>query len=225
MDQSPPFVLEWACENPSWCVVGCLIHIQIIYLHSYQCNCTTLELASDTILYGKAKVMAAGGFGDISEEGSYEFANMKATNNAETEFAMGRPTEMSRPATTSRAGVRSHYKVYLIKLLTLDPSSWHLGPLCLHSLVWYRCAYCHECNDGARVRRPDSWYPGIYVNFYIRIYRFQEMPHSHHYSLAIKPDALFLVGEHLEIILFLSLMFHIVRGNLPSGVARSMVIA
>jgi len=49
--------------------------------------------------------MIAGGFDDISEEGSYEFANMKATSNAETEFAMGRePTEMSRPATTSRAG-------------------------------------------------------------------------------------------------------------------------
>jgi len=52
--------------------------------------------------------MIAGGFDDISEEGSYEFANMKATSNAETELAMGRePTEMSRPATTSRAGVRA----------------------------------------------------------------------------------------------------------------------
>ena len=48
--------------------------------------------------------MIAGGFDDICEEGSYEFANMKATSNSETEFAMGRePTEMSRPATT-RAG-------------------------------------------------------------------------------------------------------------------------
>lgn len=65
----------------------------------------SLEIASDCILSGKAKVMIAGGFDDISEEGSYEFANMKATSNAETEFAMGRePTEMSRPATTSRAG-------------------------------------------------------------------------------------------------------------------------
>ncbi|KAF8071859.1 fatty acid synthase [Lyophyllum atratum] len=65
----------------------------------------SLEIACDTILSGKAKVMIAGGFDDISEEGSYEFANMKATSNAETEFAMGRePTEMSRPATTSRAG-------------------------------------------------------------------------------------------------------------------------
>ncbi|KAF7374647.1 Fatty acid synthase subunit alpha [Mycena sanguinolenta] len=65
----------------------------------------SLEIACDTILSGKAKVMIAGGFDDLSEEGSYEFANMKATSNAETEFAMGRePTEMSRPATTTRAG-------------------------------------------------------------------------------------------------------------------------
>ena len=33
--------------------------------------------------------MIAGGFNDISEEGSYKFSNMKATSNAETEFAMG----------------------------------------------------------------------------------------------------------------------------------------
>ncbi|KAF9267936.1 fatty acid synthase [Marasmius fiardii PR-910] len=65
----------------------------------------SLEIASDTILSGKAKVMLAGGFDDISEEGSYEFANMKATSNADTEFAMGRePTEMSRPTTSTRAG-------------------------------------------------------------------------------------------------------------------------
>jgi hypothetical protein len=50
--------------------------------------------------------MTAGGFDDISKEGSSEFANTKATSNAETEFAMGRePTEMSRPTTTTRAGV------------------------------------------------------------------------------------------------------------------------
>lgn len=34
--------------------------------------------------------MLAGGFDDLSEEGSYEFVNMKATSNAETELAMGR---------------------------------------------------------------------------------------------------------------------------------------
>ena len=65
-----------------------------------------MEIACDTIISGKAKVMIAGGFDDLSEEGSYEFANMKATSNAESEFAMGRePTEMSRPATSTRAGV------------------------------------------------------------------------------------------------------------------------
>ena len=50
--------------------------------------------------------MIAGGFDDISKKGSYQFANMKETSNAETEFAMGHElTEMARPATTSRAGV------------------------------------------------------------------------------------------------------------------------
>ena len=35
-------------------------------------------------------------------------ANMKATSNTEKEFAMGRePTEMSRPATSTRSGVRA----------------------------------------------------------------------------------------------------------------------
>jgi 3-oxoacyl-(acyl-carrier-protein) synthase len=44
-------------------------------------------------------------FADFSEEGSYEFANMKATSNTETEFASGRePNEMSRPTTSTRAG-------------------------------------------------------------------------------------------------------------------------
>jgi len=49
--------------------------------------------------------MIAGGFDDFSEEGSYEFANMKATSNTETELASGRePNEMSRPTTSTRAG-------------------------------------------------------------------------------------------------------------------------
>jgi 3-oxoacyl-(acyl-carrier-protein) synthase len=69
----------------------------------------SMEIAADTILSGKAKVMVAGGFDDLCEEGSYEFGNMKATSNSETELAMGRePTEMSRPTTTTRAGVGFH---------------------------------------------------------------------------------------------------------------------
>jgi len=49
----------------------------------------SVEIACDSILSGKAKVMIAGGFDDFSEEGSYEFANMKATSNTVTEFASG----------------------------------------------------------------------------------------------------------------------------------------
>ncbi|GAA5980800.1 hypothetical protein JCM11641_002656 [Rhodosporidiobolus odoratus] len=65
----------------------------------------SVEIACDTILSGKAKIMIAGGHDDFSEEGSYEFANMKATSNSETEFAAGRePNEMSRPTTSTRAG-------------------------------------------------------------------------------------------------------------------------
>ena len=65
----------------------------------------SVEIAVDTILSGKAKVMIAGGFDDFSEEGSYEFANMKATSNSETEFAAGRePNEMSCPTTGTCSG-------------------------------------------------------------------------------------------------------------------------
>ncbi|KAJ2908009.1 fatty acid synthase alpha subunit Lsd1, partial [Coemansia aciculifera] len=54
---------------------------------------------------GKAKVMLCGGFDYFQEEGSYEFAQMKATSNAVDEFARGRtPAEMSRPCTTTRNG-------------------------------------------------------------------------------------------------------------------------
>lgn len=65
----------------------------------------SVEIACDTILGGKAKVMIAGGFDDFDEEGSLEFANMQATSNTETELAAGRePNEMSRPTTSTRAG-------------------------------------------------------------------------------------------------------------------------
>lgn len=68
-------------------------------------SAVSVELAVDSILTGKAKIMIAGATEDITEESSYEFANMKATSNAVDEFAHGRtPGEMSRPATTSRNG-------------------------------------------------------------------------------------------------------------------------
>jgi fatty acid synthase subunit alpha, fungi type len=82
------------------------------YLAYLECNslmCATalqsFEVACDTILSGKAKVMIAGGFDDFYEEGSYEFANVKATNNSVIEFAMGRePNEISRSTTSTRSG-------------------------------------------------------------------------------------------------------------------------
>ncbi|KAG2217921.1 hypothetical protein INT45_012584 [Circinella minor] len=65
----------------------------------------SVEMAIDSIITGKAKIMIAGATEDITEESSYEFANMKATSNAVDEFAHGRtPAEMSRPATSTRNG-------------------------------------------------------------------------------------------------------------------------
>ena len=65
----------------------------------------SVDIGYDTIVEGKARVCFVGGFDDFQEEGSYEFANMKATSNAEDEFAHGRtPKEMSRPTTTTRNG-------------------------------------------------------------------------------------------------------------------------
>ena len=65
----------------------------------------SIDIGYETILEGKARVCFVGGFDDFQEEGSYEFANMKATSNAEDEIAHGRtPKEMSRPTTTTRNG-------------------------------------------------------------------------------------------------------------------------
>ncbi|KAI9818699.1 MAG: 3-oxoacyl-[acyl-carrier-protein] synthase [Thelocarpon impressellum] len=65
----------------------------------------SIDIGYETIVEGKARVCLVGGFDDFQEEGSYEFANMKATSNAEDEFSHGRtPREMSRPTTTTRNG-------------------------------------------------------------------------------------------------------------------------
>ncbi|KAI1971515.1 beta subunit of fatty acid synthetase [Ophidiomyces ophidiicola] len=65
----------------------------------------SIDIGYETIVEGKARVCFVGGFDDFQEEGSYEFANINATSNAETEFAHGRtPQEMSRPTTTTRSG-------------------------------------------------------------------------------------------------------------------------
>jgi fatty acid synthase subunit alpha len=65
----------------------------------------SIDTGYETIMEGKARVCFVGGFDDLGEEGSYEFANMKATSNTVDEFAHGRtPAEMSRPTTTTRNG-------------------------------------------------------------------------------------------------------------------------
>mmetsp|Transcript_40375 Transcript_40375/g.65442 ORF Transcript_40375/g.65442 Transcript_40375/m.65442 type:complete len:728 (+) Transcript_40375:9792-11975(+) len=65
----------------------------------------SVEIGVDTILSGKAKVVIIGAADDFTEEGSYEFASMQATNNSEQDTANGRkPAEHSRPMTTTRNG-------------------------------------------------------------------------------------------------------------------------
>ncbi|CAP67324.1 uncharacterized protein PODANS_1_23310 [Podospora anserina S mat+] len=65
----------------------------------------SVDIGYETIMEGKARICIVGGYDDFGEEGSYEFANMKATSNSVDEMAHGRtPAEMSRPTTTTRNG-------------------------------------------------------------------------------------------------------------------------
>ncbi|KAJ3387995.1 3-oxoacyl-[acyl-carrier-protein] synthase [Lobulomyces angularis] len=81
----------------------------------------SVEIAVDTILSGKAKVVVCGGYDDFQEEGSYEFANMKATSSSAEEFARGRePSEMCRPATDTRAGFMEAHGAGIHILMTAD---------------------------------------------------------------------------------------------------------
>ncbi|KAI8824957.1 uncharacterized protein EV422DRAFT_605412 [Fimicolochytrium jonesii] len=81
----------------------------------------SVEVAVDTILSGKAKVVLCGGYDDFQEEGSYEFANMKATSNSREEFARGRePRDMCRPATDTRAGFMESHGAGIHVLMSAD---------------------------------------------------------------------------------------------------------
>lgn len=65
----------------------------------------SLDSAHDLITTGKAKLCLVGGVDDLDEDVMFEFANMKATSNADDERAKGRsPKEMSRPTASSRKG-------------------------------------------------------------------------------------------------------------------------
>lgn len=65
----------------------------------------SLDVGYEVISSGKAKAVLVGGYDYLAKDVAYEFANMKATNNCDEDFARGRtPAEMSRPATTTRSG-------------------------------------------------------------------------------------------------------------------------
>lgn len=81
----------------------------------------SVEVGAETILSKKAKVVLVGGYDDFQEEGSYEFANMNATSNAEKEFEKGRtPKEMSRPATSTRNGFMEAHGSGMQVLMSAD---------------------------------------------------------------------------------------------------------
>ena len=65
----------------------------------------SLDVGFELISSGKAKFVLVGGYDYLAKDVSFEFGNMKATINADVDAKNGRPPhEMSRPATSSRAG-------------------------------------------------------------------------------------------------------------------------
>ena len=65
----------------------------------------SLNQGYDLIASGTAKVCLVGGFDDMTQDTSAEFANMKATNNSAADISRGRaPHETSRPTASSRSG-------------------------------------------------------------------------------------------------------------------------
>ncbi|PWY99602.1 hypothetical protein BCV70DRAFT_109981 [Testicularia cyperi] len=104
----------------------------------------SIDVAVETILSGKAEVMLAGGFDDLSEEGSFEFANMKATSNGKEELAAGRePSEHSRPFSTSRSGFMESQGCG-VQVLTTAANAIKLG-MPIQAVV----AYSNTHTDGA----------------------------------------------------------------------------
>ncbi|KAJ3214628.1 3-oxoacyl-[acyl-carrier-protein] synthase [Dinochytrium kinnereticum] len=81
----------------------------------------SVDIAVDTILSGKARIVLCGGYDDFQEEGSYEFANMKATSNSIEELARGRePRDMCRPASDTRAGFMEAQGAGIHVVMTAD---------------------------------------------------------------------------------------------------------
>lgn len=65
----------------------------------------SLDAGYDMIVNGRVKAVLVGGTDALERDTAHEFANMKATINADENAAAGRtPKEASRPATTTRGG-------------------------------------------------------------------------------------------------------------------------
>lgn len=91
----------------------------------------SVDIAVETIMSGKARIVICGGFDDFQEEGSMEFANMKATSNSDAEIAMGRePRDMCRPASSSRAGFMEAQGAGMTVLMTASLALQMGVPIC-----------------------------------------------------------------------------------------------
>jgi hypothetical protein len=148
MGQLASLFISRTGPDSRWCLVSCSRSVRrafrcLLYYFVSATALPSLEIACDTILSGKAKVVIAGGFDDFSEEGSFESANMKATSNSRTEFAMGRePNEFSRPTTTTRAGVS-------FACSSMPSLNLNIFTSLVHGIARIWCASYHEREDSS----------------------------------------------------------------------------
>ncbi|KAI1120132.1 putative 3-oxoacyl-synthase [Nemania abortiva] len=104
----------------------------------------SLNQGYDLIISNTAKVCLVGGFDDMTQDTSAEFANMKATNNSAADLQdHGRaPHETCRPCTTSRAGFVESEGCGM-QVLTNAKTALELG-LPIHAVV----AHVSTSSDG-----------------------------------------------------------------------------
>ncbi|KAI1392858.1 thiolase-like protein [Hypoxylon trugodes] len=118
----------------------------------------SLNQGFDLITSGGAKFCLVGGFDDMTQDTSAEFANMKATNNSMADLARGRaPHETSRPCASSRKGFVESEGCGM-QLLTSAKLALELG-LPIRSIV----AHVQTASDGTGRSVPAPG-KGIMVN-------------------------------------------------------------
>ncbi|XDG08518.1 hypothetical protein ABKA04_008133 [Annulohypoxylon sp. FPYF3050] len=118
----------------------------------------SLNQGFDLITSGAAKICLVGGFDDMTQDTSAEFANMKATNNSMADIERGRaPHETSRPCASSRKGFVES-EGCCMQLLTNAKIALELG-LPIRSIV----AHVQTASDGTGRSVPAPG-KGIMVN-------------------------------------------------------------